>query len=61
MLPISLPVCLSILGLLLFWSPMVLVMRMLKRALLEEGSGEVGGDLSGSGDVGDALSGLLEK
>ena len=61
MLPRSLPVCLSILGLLLFWSPMVLLMRMLERELLGEGSGEVGGDLSGSGDVGDALSGLLEK
>jgi hypothetical protein len=57
----SLPDCLSIFGLFLFWSPMVSVLRRLEKAVLGEGSGEVCGVLSESGYVCGDLSGLIEE
>ena len=56
MLPSSLPVCLSILGLLLSWSLMVLLFGRLGKKLLGERVGEVVGDLGGICEAGGDLS-----
>ena len=53
MLPSSLPVCLSILGLLLSWPLMVVLLLKLGEMLQV---GVVGGDLSGSDEVDGDLS-----